>query len=437
MTIPRRLDFPEGFLWGAATAAHQVEGHNFANSWWDWEAQPGRIRDGTRSHPGVDHWTHYEDDFALLASLGHTAHRLSIEWSRVFPAPDEVNHAALDHYRRVLETLRSYGMAPFVTLHHFSNPRWFEQRGSWRVDQIDAFLQFVETVVTEYRDLVRWWITINEPGVYANLGYVEGIHPPGERSLRSAWAALRHLMTAHRRAYALIHRLQPEAQVGISHHVAAYTPYSAHPTDRFIAWLHDRLLNHAILAGLDDPSLTTMAGRALLRPRRPATLDFIGINYYTRSEVRFAPNRPRTLFGDHVPGRQGPKTLFGWEVYPRGLRDVLLALRPYRLPVVITENGIAEESDTLRPRFLVDHLRAVHAAIRAGVDVRGYLHWTAFDNFEWAEGLQMRFGLVHVDFATGRRTPKPSAWLYARICRRNGLDPADWRAAQSGVFSAR
>ncbi|MCS6801652.1 MAG: glycoside hydrolase family 1 protein [Chloroflexota bacterium] len=431
MSVPRRLAFPEGFLWGAATAAHQVEGHNFANNWWDWEQQPGRIRDGTRSHPGVDQWTRFEEDFALLAELGHSAHRLSIEWSRVVPAPGEVDRAALDHYRRVLECLREHQIEPFVTLHHFTNPRWFEQRGSWRVDQVDDFLHFVETVVATYRDLVRWWITVNEPGVYANLGYVEGIHPPGDHSLRSAARVIRHLLTAHRRAYALIHRLQPEAMVGLSHHVAAYTPFSSRPADRLMAWLHDRLLNHAILAGLDDPAPARMAARALLPPRRPAALDFIGINYYTRSEVRFAPARPRSLFAEHLPGRRGPKTLFGWEVYPRGLRDLLLALKPYRLPIVITENGVAEEGDTLRPRFIVDHLRAVHAAIRRGADVRGYLHWTAFDNFEWAEGLRMRFGLVHVDFATGKRTPKPSALLYARICRRNALDPADWRAALS------
>ncbi|GIW10201.1 MAG: beta-glucosidase [Dehalococcoidia bacterium] len=437
-----RLLFPEGFLWGAATAAHQVEGHNFANNWWDWESQPGRIRDGSRSHPGTDQWIRYREDFALLHELGHTAHRLSLEWSRVMPAPGVLDQQALAHYRAVLECLRQYAIEPVVTLHHFTNPRWVEQQGSWRVDQREHFLRFVEEVVRSYRDLVRYWITINEPAVYANLGFVEGIHPPGDRSLRSGLRVLRNLLRAHQDAYALIHALQPEAQVSLAHNLAVLTPATHHPLDRLTAWLHDRLLNHAVLAACAALHPPRLAVGMLRSPRQRRTLDFIGVNYYTRSLVRFAPHRPRSLFAAHTPGTEGPRSLFGWEVYPRGLFTLLCALRRYRLPVLITENGVAEEGDILRPWFLLAHLRAVHAAIRVGVDVRGYLHWTAFDNFEWAEGLRMRFGLVHVDFVTGARTVKPSAWLYARICRRNALEPRDWQEAcrqlaAGGASSAR
>ncbi|MFN8532221.1 MAG: glycoside hydrolase family 1 protein [Dehalococcoidia bacterium] len=432
MSLPQRLAFPEGFLWGAATAAHQIEGHNFANSWWDWEAQPGRIKDGSRSHPGADQFTRYGDDFALLRSLGHNAHRLSIEWSRVVPAPGIVDPAALEHYRRVLESLRENGIEPVVTLHHFSNPRWIEQRGSWRADQTGQFLTFVETVVSAYRDLVRFWITINEPAVYANLGFVEGIHPPGDRNVRTGIAVLRRLLTAHARAYEAIHTIQPEAQVGVAHNMAAFTPWpGGGPADRLMTWIHERVLNHAVLAAIDKPTLARLAAGTLLPPHRPMTLDFIGLNYYTRSEVRFAPERPGVLFAEHRPGSRGKRSLFGWEIYPRGLYQVLRSLRPYRLPVIVSENGVAEEGDELRPRFLLEHLRALHAAIDAGVDVRGYLHWTAFDNFEWAEGLRMRFGLVHVDFETGERVPKPSAWLFERIARRNAIEPEDWLSARS------
>lgn len=424
MAASDELLFPRSFLWGTAAAAHQVEGYNTNSDWWDWEQRPGRIRDGSRSGVACDHYRRFRDDFDLLAGLHQNSHRLSIEWSRIEPRPGEYDREAIGHYREVLEALRDRGIEPLVTLHHFTNPAWLVRRGGWEDPAaVDAFARYVRLVVREYGDLVSQWVTVNEPLVYAQLGYFEGLWPPGRRSLRLGVRVMRHLLTAHGRAYHLIHELSPRSgnQVGVAHHMRVFDPYRPGlPIDRWLAALGTYLFNRCLLLTLLDGKLRFPFGRGQYLPEVAGSTDFLGLNYYTRDTVGFQPRQPRLLFGGAFPAR-GERSLAGWEIYPEGMYRLLKFLQPLGRPIVITENGVADESDELRPRFLLNHLVQLYRAIGEGIPVRGYFHWSSMDNFEWADGLRLRFGLIHVDFETQKRTVKPSGWLYSDVCARGGI----------------
>lgn len=416
--------FPAGFLWGSATAAHQVEGNNLNNDWWAAE-QAGRLPH--KSGLACDHYRRYDDDFALFAELGQTSHRLSIEWSRIEPHPGELSHEALDHYRQVLESLRAHGIEPIVTLHHFSNPIWLTEQGGWtRREVVGRFARYARRVVREYRDLVRYWVTLNEPGVYASQGWILGVWPPNRSGdMRGAFTVLRNMALAHGRAYHAMKAEQPDARIGVAHHWRLFDP--ANPNrrgDRLIAAIRNRLMNLAFPIAIRHGRLIPPLGSGRVVPWLVGTEDWVGVNYYTREHDHFDPRAARIGFGIER-FLDVERNQLGWEIYPQGLERALLAAAPPGdgREVIVTENGIPEldAQDERRPRYLVQHLAACHRAIDAGVNLRGYTHWTSMDNFEWAEGFEPRFGLVHVNFETQERTPKPSAYLYRDIIRRNGL----------------
>lgn len=415
--------FPEGFLWGSATAAHQVEGNNQNNDWWAAE-QAGRLPH--QSGLACDHFRRYDDDFALLAELGQTSHRLSLEWSRIEPRPGELSFEALDHYRRVLESLRAHGLEPIVTLHHFSNPIWLAEQGGWtRREIVGRFARYARRVVREYRDLVRYWVTLNEPGVYASQGWIVGVWPPHRANdLRGAFTVLRNMALAHGRAYHAMKAEQPDAKIGVAHHWRLFDPADpARRGDRLIAAIRNRLMNLAFPIAIRNGRLIPPLGGGGLIPWLANTEDWVGLNYYTREHDRFDPRAARIGFGlEQFPDVE--RNQLGWEIYPKGLERALVAASPGNgREVLVTENGIPEpdDQDAKRPRYLVQHLAACHRALEAGVNLRGYTYWTSMDNFEWAEGFEPKFGLVHVDFETQARTPKPSAYLYRDIIRENRL----------------
>jgi beta-glucosidase len=419
--------FPEEFLWGSATAAHQVEGNNDNNDWWAAE-QAGRVP--FQSGLACDHFRRYDEDFALLAELGQTSHRLSLEWSRIEPRPGELSHAALDHYRRVLESLRARGIEPIVTLHHFSNPIWLAEQGGWtRRDAVGRFARYAKRVVREYRDLVRYWVTINEPGVYASQGWILGVWPPNRAGdMRAAFVVMRNMALAHGRAYHAMKEAQPDARIGVAHHWRLFDPADPNRRgDRTIAAIRNRLMNVVFPIAIRYGRLVPPLGNARRIPWLANTEDWVGVNYYTRERDRFSPRAARMGFGVEV-FPEAERNQLGWEIYSHGLERALLAAAPPTgqgagREVIVTENGIPEPDmqDEKRPRYLVQHLAACHRAVQAGVNLRGYTYWTSLDNFEWAEGFAPRFGLVHVDFETQQRTPKPSAYLYRDIIRANGL----------------
>lgn len=358
------------FLFGAATSAHQVEGNNVHNDWWAWERE-GVAR--AKSGQAADHYNRFREDFALASQLGHTAQRFGIEWSRVEPKRGSWDEREITHYREVLQELRRLKLVSFVTLHHFTNPVWLAQAGGWEnPESVERFGRYVEKIVIELGELVDFWITINDPMVYALKGFWEGAWPPGiRRASLNVWRVVGNLARAHRLAYQIIHKRLPRAQVGIAQNFVAGLP-----------WLSDWWFNHRFLR--------KAAGRH----------DFIGVNYY---------------FPQVPMGWQGPRSDMGWPIQAAGLTDVLLSARQYRKPIYVTENGVADAADRLRGDFIRDHVRAVEAAQAKGADVRGYLHWSLLDNFEWDKGFGPRFGLVEVDYKTLERKPRASAYIYKAI----------------------
>ncbi|MCS7234926.1 MAG: glycoside hydrolase family 1 protein [Armatimonadota bacterium] len=419
--------FPRGFRWGTATSAHQVEGCNRHNDWWAFEQHPGRIYGGHRSGRACDWWRHAEADFDRMVALHLTAHRMSVEWSRLEPELGRVDEAAVRRYRQMLLGLRDRGLEPMVTLHHFTLPLWVAQAGGWEnPDAVEWFRTHARRCAEWFGDLVDVWVTVNEPNLVVVLGYLQGRHPPAVRSLRRAVVAARHLLRAHAAAYHAVHELQPHARVGIAHHLRPMDPLRPqNPLDRWVARWHSEWFNWA---WLDVLQRGRARGRWVLGriPECAATLDFVGVNYYTRDRVRFSPGAPHLGFGLHRPTPGAPTSDFGYgELYPEGLLRVLReAWRRYRRPVYVTENGLPDAEDRWRPRFLLDHLACVHRAVEEGIPVLGYYHWSLVDNFEWTEGWRMKFGLFAVDPASQRRRPRPSASVYGAVCAAGALpDP--------------
>ena len=415
--------FPERFLWGTATAAHQVEGGNHANDWWEWEQVPGHIKNGDTSDRACEHFERYAGDFDLLRSLHQNAHRFSVEWSRIEPAPGEFSSTALAHYRDVLQALRDRGMEPLVTLHHFTNPTWIAQAGGWDAPQTsEYFARFAARVTDELGDLASMWITINEPTVIAYQGYLRGDWPPGRRNLGAATRVLVNLLRGHWMAYERIKSRHADLQIGLAHHLRVFDPARPLvPQDRAVAAAFNRVFNETMLKSLRLGRLVfplTWAGRAS-GPRQ--SQDFIGLNYYTRELVKFNHRYRAELFGERMLPAGAPRSDLNWELYPEGLYRTLRSLGREQLPIYVTENGIADGRDAMRPEYLLAHVSAMFRAIQAGSPVRGYFHWTCFDNFEWAEGYSAKFGLIACDPVTQERRPRPSARLYAEICRTNQL----------------
>jgi beta-glucosidase len=406
---PRR--FPEGFLWGTASAAHQVEGNGRNCDWWEFEHEPGRIANGDTSEIACDHYNRYREDFSLLRELSQGAHRLSIEWSRIEPSEGEFDSRQIRHYRDVLGELREQGMEPMVTLHHFTNPLWFIKRGGWTASgAARAFLPYVHRVVDELGDLVSLWCTINEPNIYAANGWITGEFPPAHRGdLSSTYRVLANMRRAHELAYLAIKRRWPDSPVGLSHHKFLFIPASNKRADRLAAQT----------ARLAVDRWPVAPGR--LRKVVEATSDFIGIAHYHGQLVAFDPRRPQDQFirRFNVPGV--PVTEMGWSADPAWMRGVLGDLKHLGKPVYITENGRATADDRVRERYLTDILENVFLAVQDGVDVRGYFHWANMDNFEWNRGYGAHFGVIEVDRNTMERTIKPSGRLYARIAKANGL----------------
>jgi len=411
--VPEPHKFPEGFLWGTASAAHQVEGANRNNDWSLFEQEPGRIQDGDTALVACDHYRRYREDFRLLRQMRNNAHRLSIEWSRVEPAPGEFDTRQIRHYRDVLGELREQGLAPMLTLHHFTSPIWFAQGGGWAAPEApEAFLRFVRRVVDDLGDLVELWCTINEPNIYAANGYLIGEFPPGRKNdLRAAWRVLANFRRGHVAAYRAIHEKLPDARVGLSHHKFLLLPATQALGDRWAARTTQGFMDRWPVGGMRRaPVVETEA-------------DWIGIAHYWAQNAALDLRLPRERFIRRTNPPGLPLTGMGWASDPAWMRGVLNEVRHLGKPVYVTENGISTPDDTVRQEYLPAILRSVWGAIEDGVDVRGYFHWTSLDNFEWARGYSQKFGLIAVDRTTLEREVKPSGRLYARIAAANALDP--------------
>ena len=428
------LRFPDGFLWGVSTAAHQVEGGNENNNWSDWE-KAGRIHTGDRAGLACDWWKNAERDFDLARELGLNALRLSLEWSRVEPEEGRFDEKALQRYRAMLQALRARGIRPFVCLHHFTNPRWLEAKGAFLAeDAVARFERYVERAVEALSDLCSDWLTFNEPNVYGSFGYVLGEFPPGKTGDFLSYArTLAAMLRAHAAAYRVLHRRLPSANVGFTVNIQRFAP------DR-PAHVGDRLLTRATRATFNSSFLRGLSGRPLGWIGRLCpgiddvadTYDFVGFNHYGWMNVRFEPKNAKVGFIDlKTPAgmREGDRgSTSGYGGFdPRALALIAQELASMGKPIYVMEHGVPDRADRLRPWLLARAAAALHGAIKGGLDVRGYFHWTLVDNFEWAEGWGLRFGLVELDPRTQARTPRKSAALYSAIARANALRRDDVR----------
>jgi beta-glucosidase len=408
-----RLD---GVLLGVATAATQIEGGCDTTNWADWARTPGHIADGSSPVRATGHWERWREDTELMASLGIQTYRLGVEWARLEPHPGSFSDEAFAHYRDELTLLRDKGIRPLLTLHHFNNPRWFEDLGAFeRSDNVAIFLRFVERVVTELGDLVEDWCTINEPNVYATFGYLYGVVPPGATSLPRAIRVMSNLAHAHITAYELIHALRAgkPTRVTFAMHLRVFDPANpGNPAHRALARAQKYLFQGALTEAM-------CTGRFGMPLRRPAGIhegryyDALGINYYSRSWV--------SKVGDGTRPGADVNDL-GWEIYPEGLARVARwAYDRWPAPLWVTENGTCDNTERFRSQFLHDHLEVLAAARGAGLPFERYYHWCFVDNWEWAEGEVPKFGIVALDHQTQERTVKRSGRFYADVIAEGGV----------------
>jgi beta-glucosidase len=446
-----QLLFPQGFIWGAATSSYQIEGavreDGRGESIWDrFSHTPGKTRNGATGDVACDHYHRYAEDVALMAQLGLKAYRFSIAWPRIFPqGRGQLNQAGLDFYRRLVDELLRHGIAPYATLYHWDLPVALEDAGGWPArDTAEAFAEYAGVVAGALGDVVRDWFTINEPWCVSMLSHQVGEHAPGRQEWPAALAASHHTLLAHGLGTQAILAARPEARVGVALNFTAPVAASDSPADRnaarlfdgyFNRWFLDPVCGHGYPADMVDAYSAAgylPEGMAFVRDgdleaiATPTAM--FAFNYYTRAVLQAAS----TPHGFEEIKPEAPRTLMGWELYPEGLYTTLLRLHShYGLRnILISENGVSYPDrldadgrvrDGERIAFLRSHLQACHRAIAAGVDLRGYFQWSLLDNFEWAHGYEQFFGVVHVDYATQRRTPKDSFAWYRDLIAANGL----------------
>jgi beta-glucosidase len=452
------LEFPTGFVWGTATSAYQIEGAwdeaGKGPSIWDrFAADPAHIADGSDARIACDHYHRFRDDLDLIAALQLRAYRFSLAWPRIVPdGTGAINPAGLEFYDRLVDAMLERGIRPYATLFHWDLPAGLQDRGGWTSrDTIDAFARFADIAARRLGDRVTDWMTHNEPWVVAFVGHLYGVHAPGLRDLPTALATAHGILVSHGRAAAAIRAARPDARVGIVHNLEWVEPATDRAEDIAAAARHDGAFNRWFLDpvfgrgypedlvawyGADAPAIAPgdLADMA-------APLDFLGVNYYTRRVIAHDP-------AGRGPGRAAhatrqvywpfaPRADFDeWEIAPEGLyRTLLRVQRDYRpAAMYITENGTSWPDapspdgavhDLVRIRYLARHTAAVRQAIADGADVRGYFAWSLLDNFEWGFGFTKRFGLVHVNYATQRRTVKDSGRWYAALAAANRFPLAD------------
>ena len=439
--------FPENFVWGAATSSYQIEGAWNAdgkgeNIWDRFSHTPGKVDNGDTGDVACDHYHHWHEDIELMKEIGLKAYRFSISWARILPkGRGKINQAGIDFYSNLVDSLLEAGIEPWVTLYHWDLPQALQDEGGWTArSTVDAFLEYTDVFTKALGDRVKNWITFNEPWVSAHVGYEEGRHAPGIKDLDSAVAASHHLLLSHGMAVPIIRKNSPNANVGITLNLTPQEPASPSIPDRKLSTWKDGYVNRYFLdtlVGRGYPQdMVDSYGTPMdfVLPGDMDTIavpiDFLGVNYYTRSIVRDETAQDNSAV---TVERIGAITEMNWEVFPPGLYRMLGRLHfDYAFPAMyITENGAAfpdkvsadgEIDDHDRLSYIMEHLKICHRAIEIGVPLKGYFTWSLMDNFEWAFGNVKRFGLIRVDFETLERTIKSSGRWYAGVIRENTVE---------------
>ena len=419
--------FPDGFRWGAAVSAHQTEGGNDNSDWWEHELAPGTIAHEP-SGTACDSYHRYAEDWRLAAEAGLNAVRFSIEWARIEPRPGEFSTEALTHYRDVIGWARGVGLEPMVTLHHFTNPRWFADAGGWaEPDSAEIFGRYARTATEALGDLLGDVCTINEPSVVAIVGHLMGYFPPQKSDLATMQTVAMNLLRAHTAAADAVRRAGGRAGLALSVNefgAADDSDKARRSRDYLRYWwvgMWIEALRTGRITGLEN-------GRVEIGGLGDSS-DFVGVQYYTGmvagpgaegSAKATLPNQPDRDVPEEVRNAT-KRTQLAWAWYPEGLGYLLDDVSAVGVPIYVTENGIATDDDADRIAFVTQHLDQVCKAIARGRDVRGYYYWSLLDNFEWNEGYRPTFGLIAVDRQTMQRTPKPSLNWYGNVARANAL----------------
>lgn len=456
-----RYQFPKGFLWGAATSAHQVEGNslmalknihekdgvdfiefsgkmekiNVLNDWTEWEKENAErlareakqkfghlpnwkyiekeATDPQNYISGIasDHYNGYEEDFDLAKSLGHNAHRFSIEWARIEPKKGEFDMEAVIHYKNVITSLKEHGMEPFVTLWHWTVPLWLRDEGGVLSPNFSKYFTGYAEKIARELDGIKFWITINEPEIYASHSYLKGVWPPQKKNLFAFFRVMDNLVKSHIYSYSVIKKINPDAQIGIAKNNIWFEATGL--WNRFLKIFADWFWNNLFLNKISGYQ------------------DFIGLNHYFHNRISGwfglpaeAPAHALRAGGSAQAGKNKNEKIsdMGWELRPESLYHCLIDLKKYNRPIYITENGLADARDKKRAWFITESLKNVHRAISEGADVRGYMHWSLMDNFEWDKGFWPRFGLIEIDRKMLKRMPRPSAYIYKKIIEDNGFE---------------
>ncbi len=422
------LAFPAGFMMGTCTAEYQVSGSFQCpnTNWAEHELKKtllggSTIQNSDRSGKACEHWNRYKQDIALMKELGVTAYRFSVEWSRIEPREGIFDRSAIEHYHNVCDSLIEAGITPVITLHHFTNPLWFERKGAFEKEEnIAYFVRYAKKVFNELGSKVPLWCTINEPGMYAFMGYIKGDFPPAEKmSFKKAGMVTKHLLQAHVRAYKALKALPngQKAQIGLVHSLTQFEPYhEGVGPEHALCYYLNQYMHRAILQFLVTGKfqLNTITSSVTYEdPNAPSMLDFIGLNYYSHVLVNLLslpPQIPAYRPGD-IP------TDMPYGLYAEGLYQAIQEVAAIGVPIYITENGIADKTDDRRELYIKRYLYALSQAINDGYDVRGYFYWSLMDNFEWSFGYSMKFGLYEVNFKTQERTLRKGSGYFKEVAQ--------------------
>ncbi len=429
--------FPMEFSWGTATAAHQVEGNNTNNNWYQWEYSvdeygKSRIHDNQKSGFSVDHWNRYPNDIKLMKDLGTSHYRFSIEWSRIEPSKGFIDQDALDHYRLICNELIKNNITPVVTLHHFTHPIWFEKMGAFeKKENIQYFISYSDTVFKFLNDLVPIWCTINEPAVFVSQGYFNGVFPPGKKDPKLAAIVLGNILDSHVELYRHLKSTPAgkKSKIGIVKNIFQFEPYQRwNIMDWAVSGMLDSVFNSSIInffkTGNFDFHLPLQAKLSFKNTEAISSMDFIGLNYYSHYLVSARPDLKEPFVFIQRPDEI--QTDMDYSIYPEGFYRALHTIKQLEVPIYVTENGIADKEDTRRSLFIERYIYAMYKAMREGVDVRGYFYWTLMDNFEWAEGYDKKFGLYSVNFDNQERTLRKGSNSFKKIINQPGVYDRDY-----------
>ncbi len=428
------VSFPKNFIWGTATAAHQIEGSNENTNWGEWEKDPRRIRDGSDASKAVDGWNRAKDDVRLMKELGVNSYRFSLAWNKIEPEKGAISEDALRHYDELINELKANGIEPMITLHHFTHPLWFERLGAFeKQENIAYFVEFSKLVFKRYGGRVKYWVTINEPNVFVTSGYFNTAFPPGKSDPKLAGEVLKNLLIAHVETYRALKSIENQnseftnqkSEIGLATSIFQFEPARRwHLGDWAIARVSSNSFNESVLGFFRDGTMRfnvpLEADVNYADKSAPETLDFIGINYYSHYAFRFDVDFKKATASLPVDGEE--LTDMPYTIYTEGIVRAIDDAATLKKPIIITENGIADSRDDRRDKYIRQSLYAVSKAIRDGRDVRGYYYWTLLDNFEWAEGYTQKFGLYEVDRDTYERKLRTGARAFIDTVRRARSD---------------